>query len=209
MTSFLLLARELFDRATNPAHGVESNEDHAARLAAALGPEDIQRFASEVGRLDDPAGLTSYGWAWVLEFALGHQVTLDRALLADLCLRWDEPSLKALAIEAAIDRDESADSRSDDRDWLDEVIGRAAPMLSRPGDASQGADDRARPTEAVDISSAESLLTALLIVGTDLAMDTARRLLRRSWPGAEQLADFVAACASDPFGGARWAALQG
>lgn len=58
MTSLLLLAQELFERATNPALGVAVNDEHAARLAAVLGPEDVERFAFEVGQLDDPSGLS-------------------------------------------------------------------------------------------------------------------------------------------------------
>lgn len=112
MTSLLLLAQELFERATNPAYGVRVNDEHAARLAAAIGPDDVERFAAEVERLDDPVTLTSYGWAWVLEFAVGHDVPLGRGLLAGLCERWDEPALKALVIEAAIGGDDEVHQAS-------------------------------------------------------------------------------------------------
>jgi hypothetical protein len=132
MTSLLFLAQELFERATNPAYGVATNDEHAARLAAAIGPADVERFASEVARLDDPSALTSYGWAWVLEFAVGHDVALDRGLLADLCQRWDEPALKAPVIEAALEVDGEDRSRSGDEEWLDGIIERAAPLPVTP-----------------------------------------------------------------------------
>lgn len=197
MTSLLLLAQEVFDRATNPAYGVAVNDEHAARLAAALGPEDVERFSSEVALLDDPATLTSFGWAWVLEFAVGHRVGLDRGLLTDLCQRWDEPALKALVIEAALNVGVADRSGSSAQEWLGGVIQLAAPLSDTP--------------DEVDTSSAEALLTALLVVGTPPALAAARQLLDRSWPGTEQLAAFVGARLndSDPLGRAPWVVLRG
>ncbi len=152
MTSLLVLARELFERGTNPAHGVAANDEHAARLAAVIGPEDVLRFASEMERLDDPDALTSYGWTWVLEFAVGHDVALDRRLLADLCQRWDEPALKALVIEAALDVAGGDGSQLEDQEWLDGIIARTAPSQIRP---DIGADD----DRTIDIDL-DSLLAA-------------------------------------------------
>jgi hypothetical protein len=211
MTSLLVLAQELFERATNPAYGVAANDEFAARLSAAIGPEDIERFASEVARLDDPAAFTSYGWAWVLEFAAGHRVTLRRELLTALCQRWDEPALKALVVEAALgDEVVAADqSQPGDQEWLDGVIELAAPLPTPTDDTLDDYpvnDDHVRPGLAdepgadrtVDTSSAEALVTALLVIGTDPAVAGAQRLLNRSWPGTEQLAEFVDARLRDP-----------
>ena len=143
---------------------------------------------------------------------------LDRGLLADLCQRWDEPALKALVIEVALDqaieRVDVGGVRSRDEEWLDGVIERAAPLQStsdidsvddRPID-----DDNIEPTDAIDTSSAEALLTALLVVGTDVSLAGATRLLGRSWQGAEQLDAFVAVRLddSDPLAQAAWAVLR-
>lgn len=211
MTSLLLLAQEALERATNPAYGVTVNDEYAARLAAVLGPEDIERFASEVALLDDAAALTPYGWTWVLEFALGRGITLDRALLADLCQRWDEPALKALAIETALNPALDDRSVSDNEEWLEEVIERAAPLGdTSENDVARSLAEEPAPPDAVDISSAEALLTAFLIVGTRPALSAAQRLLDRSWSGAGQLAAFVADRLddSDPLASVPWTVLR-
>lgn len=212
MTSLLLLAQEAFERATNPAYGVGVNDEHAARLAAVLGPEDVERFSSEVALLDDPAVLTSYGWAWVLEFAVGHEVALDRRLLTDLCQRWDEPALKALVIEAALNVAVADHPRSANEEWLEGVIEQAAPQLpdTSNNDVDPSSLDEAGSPPAVDTSSAEALLTALLVVGTAPALAAARQLHDRDWPGAVQLAEFVDARLedSDRLGRTPWVALR-
>lgn len=217
MTSLLLLAQDLFERANNPAYGVTVNDEHAARLAAAIGPEDVERFASEVARLDDPNTLTSYGWAWVLEFAVGHDVVLDRTLLAALCFRWDEPALKALVIESALRVDGADSPTSGDTEWLDSLIERAAPLALDTADTAIDIQlgreniDEPRQRDAVDIGSAEALLISLLIVGTAQALAAARRLLERSWPGAAEIAEFLASRLndSDPLSRAPWEELRG
>lgn len=215
MTSLLVLARDLFEHAMNPAYGVTVNDEHAARLATAIGPEDVERFAYEVGRLDVPEALTSYGWAWVLEFAVGHNVVLGRELLAELCLRWDEPALKALVIEAALRVGDAGSQGASDVEWLDGLIQRAAPtqidLGSAPDDRQNDPDidNLQSPQAAVDIGSAEALLTALLIVGTEPALAAAERLRTRRWPGAGQISRFLESRLSDPdpFGRAPWEAL--
>jgi hypothetical protein len=214
VTSLLLLAQELFERAANPAYGVAINDEHSFRLAAALGPEDVERFASEVARLDDPSTLTSYGWAWVLEFVVGHGIALDGELLTELCQRWDEPALKALVIEAAMEPDGSQRLRPSQDEWLAGVIDRAAPLPvavdDRLDDDRQIDDDQVALPGAIDTSSAEALLTALLIVGTDAAIASARQLLERRWPGGERLARFVTDRVNDPdpLGRVPWTALR-
>jgi hypothetical protein len=211
MMSLLVLTQEALERATNPAYGVAVNDEHAARLAAVLGPEDVERFAFEVALLDDPTAMASYSWAWVLEFAIGHGVVLDRGLLTELCQRWDEPALKALVIETALGGEDADRSRPSDEGWLEEVIALAAPR----SDTSENdvepsfADDAALPP-AVDTASAEALLTALLVVRTDATLNAARQLLNRSWAGADQLAAFLNDRLedSDPLAREPWIALR-
>ena len=210
MTSLLILARDSLERAANPAYGVAANDEHAARLAAVIGPADVERFMSEVARLDDPANLTSYGWAWVLEFAISHNVALDRELLSDLCQRWDVPALKALVIEAAIEFDQPAEPNAEVVEWLTRVVERAAPLLVLPDDDRLVDDDETYSLGEIDTGSAEALLTALLVVGTESTINAARQLFARQWLGSRQLDDFVRSNLndSDPLARVPWQALQ-
>ena len=212
MSSLLSLAQETIERAVNPAYGVVENELRAARLAAVINSEGQERFDFEVGQLDDPETFTSYGWAWVLEYAIGHGIALDRSLLAELCRRWDEPALIALVIEASLETDGSEDRRVSDAEWLDIIVAQAAPAESQ--DNAVFRDDRTdndeiEPFDEVDITAAETLLTALLILGSDPAFAAARELLDRSWPGSSELTTFFNDRVEDPDALARrpWARL--
>lgn len=216
MTSLLVLARDVLDRLGNPSFGVVENDEQAHLLASILASDDLERFANEVERLDDVAALTPYGWVWVLQFALGQDISLGDRVLTELCRGWDEPAFKALVIEVAISPGSEGETLSERaRNWLEELVDLVTAVYgaepsSDPAESDDGEEPSSSVAESVDVEEAEALLVALLIVGSEETRRTARRLANRDWPGATALAEFVGSHLddTDPLTRLAWEALR-
>jgi hypothetical protein len=178
MADLLMLGAEFFDRLSNPAYGIRTNEDYSLRLASLLDSDGFGDFVrQEVARMRDPDSLTVHGWLWLLTWARANDARISAALLFDLVRRWSSVFMQVLIVDLAT-WDEK-DRPADRSEWLSNYLQWSVDVA---GDAGERRD--------VDTRRAETAFIALLQVGRPITIEAAARLLRREWVGRPQLFEF-------------------
>lgn len=178
MADLLMLGAEFFDRLSNPAYGIRTNEDYSLRLASLLDSDGFGDFVrQEVARMRDPDSLTVHGWLWLLTWARANDARIPAGLLFDLVRRWSSVFMQVLIVDLAT-WDEK-DRPADRSEWLSNYLQWSVDVA---GDAGERRD--------VDTRRAETAFIALLQVGRPITIEAAARLLRREWVGRPQLFEF-------------------
>jgi hypothetical protein len=199
MSSLLALASEFLDRMSNPAFGVQVNEDYATRFATLIDESDEERLAGEIAQLRSASELTANGWSWLLGWVRAHpEVRVRGATLLDVCEHWESATFKADVIETAIvapldfEEERPGVVEGVPNPWLQELVSRAV-LFSETSQSDE--HDEGEPGEDVGprLSSRHiySLLLALLQVGDDQTLQAATALLGHRWAGQESLREFV------------------
>lgn len=200
MSILLGLARDHFDRMSNPAYGPSVNEEYSLRFAALLQREGVQGALEEgILGLRNAELLTSHGWIWLLGWARSERLQLHEELLLEVFDHWSNVFLKAAVLEAGT-------AQGDQAEEGDPVA--ISPFLRNIITRVTHADESLRDEErSVATRRAEEALLAMLHVESDATLAAARALIGREWPGKTQLRAFLDATVSTlaPEAQERWA----
>jgi len=187
MEQILTLASDFIEHMSNPAYGLRVNEDYSLRFAALLSSEEFPGLLGrEVTRLEDPSTLSPHGWLWLLGWARSEGIPLKDSLLLHLTETWSSVFMQVAAIDLATRHVEWKR-----RDSVDPLQKFRHPFLRKLMTRCTYADDEeSRVHKHVQTARAESLLVALMQVGTDITLDAASALLNHPWTGRPFLVDF-------------------
>jgi hypothetical protein len=201
MSDLLILARDYIEKMANPVYGFTINEDYSIRFARLLERDGFENLLTgEIREVHDRDALTSYGWLWLMGWAKSRSIDLSEALLLELFDEWSSVFIKCTILELATQRTENARTDrgavrlSDFPNRFLRNVMVAAISTKRPDVPEQ---DPFRPEreerpfiEPLSMGRSESLLVALLQVGTPVTLDAASVLLRHECEGQEQLRAF-------------------
>ncbi len=184
MSELLTLAADFIERMSNPAYGIRTNEDYSLRLGSLLAGEKFEiLLRQEIATICDPDTLSPHGWLWLLNWVRARDIRLDEELLWHLSETLSSVFMQVLLIDVATrhvdwQRHEDVVSVEEfDNLWLSRLLARCT--QSR---AQEDTDDR-----HVDTRRSQTVLVALMQLGSDVALDAASTLLNHRWPGQSRL----------------------
>lgn len=187
MSQVLTLASEFIERMSNPAYGIRENEDHTMRFGALLASEGFEDLLRrEVAQIRSPESLSPHGWLWLLNWARSQDIALDDKLLLHLTENFSSVFMQVAAIDVAtrradwVPRTSVVHLHEFDHPWL-------AKLLRRCTDVH---DEEITTHRHVDTRRAETVLVALMQVGSDITLDAASSLLNHEWIGQSMLVEF-------------------
>lgn len=187
MSRVLALASDFIERMSNPAYGIRVNEDYALRFAALLSSDGFDGLMrEEVTQLQDPETLSAHGWLWLLNWARSKEMSLNGELLLQLTTKFTNVFMQVAVIDLATRRADWARRETIpplekfDHPWLSNLL---------HGCTYVPAEDEME-VGYVDTRRAETILTALMQVGSDIALDAASALLNHDWIGRSSLQRF-------------------
>jgi hypothetical protein len=186
----LSLASDFMERMSNPAHGIRVNEDYALRFAALQSSDGFEELLRrEIEQLEEPDTLSPHGWLWLLSWARSKNIPLNERLLFGLAESFSSVFMQVTIIDLATRwskwqrRNVVTPLEGFDHHWLSALLRRCT--------SSQREEDP-EPDE-VDTMRAETVLVALMQVGSELTLDAASTLLNHRWAGQHQLVQFFLA----------------
>ena len=193
MSSVLALARDFIERMCNPVFGLSTNEEYSLQFGQLLQTEEFgEQLRRDVESLQDPGEMTSHGWIWLLGWARANRVVLENELLVKLFDQWSSVFMKAAIIDLATQLPDGHQvlaerQRSDviENPFVADIVSRAMEY-----DQSRERLDRDVTPIPPPLGRSEATLTALLQVGRPATIRGAQALLRRHWPGQEQLVEY-------------------
>jgi len=187
MSQVLALASEFIERMSNPAYGIRENEDYTMRFGALLASEGFDTMLRrEVAQIKDPDSLSPHGWLWLLSWARSNEIPFDERLLLHLTENLSSVFMQVAAIDVAtrradwMPRKTVAQLHEFDHPWLAELLRRCT-EVHREKDTGH---------DHVDTRRSETVLIALMQVGSDITLDAASALLNHSWIGQSLLVEF-------------------
>jgi hypothetical protein len=142
----------------------------------------------------DPTVLTPHGWLWLLGWARSQNVNLRGDLLLKLTETWASPFMQIPAIDLATRQrrwtpKKRVSSLEDfGHPWVRALLKKC--VESAPAEPEEAAGEQQIPREELPPlrpGLAESVLIALLQLGSDISIDAAATLLRYEWPGRTAL----------------------
>lgn len=187
MSQVLALASDFIERMSNPTYGISVNEDYSLRFAALLsskGFDDLLR--REIAQLRDPETLSPHSWLWLLSWARSKEISLDEKLLLHLTENLSSIFMQVATIDLATRRTDwmrrksVASLQEFDHPWLSKLLRRCTEI--------HGKQDTKHVH--VDTRRSETVLIALMQVGSDITLDAASTLLNHPWIGQSVLLQF-------------------
>jgi hypothetical protein len=187
MSDVLKLAADFIERMSNPGYGIRVNEDYALRLGSLLATEGFDGLLRrEIAQIRDTDTLSPHGWLWLLNWARAKGIRLDDKLLLHLAEMLSSVFMQVVVIDVATrhikwNRREAVTSIEKFGDsWLSQLMHRCTKI-----ERLQEAED-----EHIDTRRSESVLVALMQVGSDITLDAASTLLNHRWKGQQRLIQY-------------------
>ena len=187
MSQVLTLASEFIERMSNPAYGIRENEDYTMRFGSLLASEGFDdMLRREVAQLTNPESLSPHGWFWLLSWARSKNISLDEKLLLNLSERLSSVFMQVAIIDVAtrmVDwkrRETVTPLQKFDYPWLSELLRRC----------TKGHIEKDSRPHHIDTRRSETVLIALMQVGSDITLDAASTLLNHRWSGQSLLVKF-------------------
>lgn len=189
MSEILTLASEFIDRMSNPAYGIHTNEEYSLRFANLLKTNEFEyRLEGEIERISDIDVLSPYGWLWLLGWVKSRNVDLDDEVLLQLTEKWSSISMQVSTIELATrraywgNRKYNVPINEFDHPWLATLLRRCVTI--------NNSDDERIESRNIRTRYSQSILVALLQVGSNITLDAASTLLHHRWLGQFSLLEF-------------------
>lgn len=192
MSNVLALAADFIERMANPGYGIRVNEDYAMRFGSLLETKDLEELLrKEISTITNPESLSPHGWLWILGWARSRGIRLDEKLLLRLVELSSDVFMQVVVIDIATrhiewQRQPAVVSIGEfDNVWLSTLLGKCTKVLDRGDEYGWHIDTR----------RSESILVALMQVGSEIALDGASTLLNHKWPGQRRIVEwFMSLC---------------
>jgi hypothetical protein len=185
MSQILALASEFIEHMSNPAYGIRVNEDYEMRFGSLLASEGFDdMLRREVAQLKDPQSLSPHAWFWLLNWARSKKIPLYEDLLLHL-----SESLSSVFMQVAIIDVATRWSAWEPHDFVIPLEKFQHPWLSKLmlGCTKFNENDN---IYYVDTRRSETVLIALMQVGSSITLDAASTLLNHPWRGHSLLVEF-------------------
>lgn len=188
MNQMLMLASDFLERLSNPAYGLRINEEYSLRFAQLLSSDQFpDLLLDDLQSVDDPNALSPHGWFWLLGWTRSKGITLKDSLLLHLTDTWSSVFMQVAAIDHATRHVKwvHGDFVPSVEEFENSFLRKLMMNCTYWGDVKEHQEPR-----HVQKTRAESLLVALMQVGTDITLDAASALLNHRWRGQIHLTGF-------------------